>query len=305
MGDRHHYVAQFHLREFVDPSSVDTPDPWLWVGNCADGDVRKKSPRNLGWERGLYDVPGGQSAPDAKLENLLADRVEGPAAAALREFAARTVGARGPAPPELMHYLAWAAARTPAMRALYQQWIDAGPTDEIAVEDPPEWMTAMRDRERLHHMEHPKYGRREDVLPSDVQKLREDGWRFIVTDEDFGELVHVQATYLGQRHFPRLQWITLNAPDGREFIIGDRPVVWGFEGALDVAPAALRSPKVQLFAPLTRKIALMAVGPEGGIPEQVTPDDVNRVVACAAEDWIAGSSKEVVLAALKLRSLPL
>ena len=304
MGDRHHYVAQFHLREFVDPSSVDTPDPWLWVGNCADGDVRKKSPRNLGWERGLYDVPGGQSAPDAKLENLLADRVEGPAAAALRDYASRPVGARGLVPTKLMHYLAWAAARTPAMRSLYQRWIDAGPTADIVVEDPPEWFTAMTDRQRLHHMEHPKYGRRDDVPPSAVKKLRGEGWRFIVTDKDFGELLHLQATYLGERHFPRLQWITLNSPEGREFIISDRPVVWGFEGALDVTPAALRSSKVQLFAPLTRKIALMAVGPEGRVPDQVTPDNVNRVVACAAEDWIAGSSKEEVLAALKLRIPP-
>ncbi|HCG03145.1 MAG TPA: hypothetical protein DEV93_21720, partial [Chloroflexi bacterium] len=78
-----------------------------------------------------------------------------------------------------------------------------------------------------------------------------------------------------------------------------------FSAFSDVTPAALRSPKVQLFAPLTRKIALMAVGPEGRVPGQVTPDDVNRVMGCAAEDWIAGSSKEVVLAALKLRSLPL
>jgi hypothetical protein len=200
-----------------------------------------------------------------------------------------------------MHYLAWAAARTPAMRALYQRWIEAGPTDEIAVEGPPEWLTAIRDRERLHHMEHPEHGRREDVPPSDVAKLREEGWRFIVTDEDFGELLHVQATYLGQRHFPRLQWVTLNAPEGREFIIGDRPVVWGFEGALDVTPAALRSPRVQLFAPLTRKIALMAVGRESRVPERVTPGDVNRVTACAAEEWIAGASEGAVSAALKLR----
>lgn len=190
------------------------------------------------------------------------------------------------------------------MRALYQEWIDAAPSDEIAVEGPPEWLTAMKDRERLHHMEHPKHGRREDVPPSDVTKLRKDGWRFIVTDEDFGELLHVQATYLAQRHFPRLQWITLNAPEGGEFIIGDRPVVWGFEGALDVTPAALRSPKVQLFAPLTPKIALMAAARESNVPAQVTPDDVNRITACAAESWIAGASKEVVLAALKLPMPP-
>jgi hypothetical protein len=301
VGDRHHYVAQFHLRGFTDPSSANTRDPWLWIGGCVDGEVRRRSPKNLGWERGLYDVPSAQSSDDAKLETLLTEQVEGPAAAALREYAARAIGAHGSAPPELMHYLAWAAARTPAMRSLYEQWIDAMPNDGEAVEAPPDWLTAMNDRERLHHMEHSQYGRREDIAPSEVDKLRAEGWRLILTDEDFGELLHVQALYLAQRHFPRLTWVLLNAPEGRSFILSDRPVVWGFGGALDVTPAALRSPKVQLFAPLTSKMALMAVGPAGVIPEFVTPQDVNRIMACAADEWIVGPSEAVVVEALNFR----
>jgi hypothetical protein len=301
VGDRHHYVAQFHLRGFIDPSSANTPDPWLWIGSCADGEVRRRSPRNLGWERGLYDVPGAQLSDDAKLETLLTEQVEGPAAAALRQYAARAIGARGSAPPELLHYLAWAAARTPAMRSLYQQWIDAMPNDGEAVEAPPDWLNAMNDRERLHHMEHPQYGRREDIAASEVDKLRAEGWRLILTDEDFGELLHVQAIYLAQRHFPRLTWVLLNAPEGRSFILSDRPVVWGFGGALDVPAAELRSPKVQLFAPLTSKMALMAVGPRGVIPEGVGPEDVNRIMACAADAWIVGPSEAVVVEALNVR----
>jgi hypothetical protein len=187
------------------------------------------------------------------------------------------------------------------MRTLYQEWIDALPDEVAAVEPPPDWLVAMKDRERPHSMEHPKHGRRDDVTPSDVAKLRKEGWRFIVTDEDFGELAHVQAHYLGARHFPRLQWIVLDAPEGREFIIGDRPVVWGLDGALDVTPAALRSPKVRLFAPLTPKIALMALGPEGRAPDRVMPEDVNQVIAQAASEWIAGASEGAVVEALKLR----
>jgi len=301
MANRHHYVAQFHLRCFLDPTSAETPDPWLWVGDCADGEVRKRSPKNLGWERSLYSVPGAQSEPGATLEKLLAEKVEGPAAAALREYAGRAIGNRGAAPVELMVYLAWAAARTPTMRTLYQEWIDTLSIKTSAIEAPPEWLQAMKDRERPHHMEHPKHGRRDDVHPSEVEGLREDGWRFIMTAEDFGELLHVQAFYLGERHFPRLTWVALNAPDGREFIIADRPVLWGFDGALDVTSAALRDHRVQLYAPLTPKLVLMAVGPGGRIPERVTPEDVNRVMALGAQHWIAGASQDVVLRALNLR----
>lgn len=175
MADRHHYVAQFHLRAFVDPASAETRDPWLWVGDCADGEVRKKAPKNLGWERGLYDMSGAQSDASAKLERLLAEKVEGPASAALREYTSRPTGKRGSAPPAVMHYLAWAAARTPALRTLYQERIDVLSDEVAAVEAPPDWLVAMKDRERPHSMEHPKRGRRDDVRSSDVAKLRKDG----------------------------------------------------------------------------------------------------------------------------------
>ena len=114
MGDRHHYVPQFHLKGFTDPSSSSSADPWLWIADCADGEVRRRAPKNLAWERGLYDVPGAFSSVDARLEEYLAQRIEAPAASALRDFAKRPAGNLGDIPGELMRYLAWASARTPA-----------------------------------------------------------------------------------------------------------------------------------------------------------------------------------------------
>src|SRR5215212_8776555 len=42
-------------------------------------------------------------------------------------------------------------------------------------------------------------------LPEDVELLRGQGWRFILTDDNFLELVHLQAWYFQVRFFPRLQ----------------------------------------------------------------------------------------------------
>lgn len=81
------------------------------------------------------------------------------------------------------------------------------------------------------------------------------GWRFLVNSDDLLELVYVQARYFYERFFPRLNWLILDAPPGAFFIVGDRPVVWGVAGALDLKPAALRDPDVQLIAPLTRTVA--------------------------------------------------
>lgn len=302
MGARHHYVSQFHLREFADPAATGLRNPWLWIGNCTDGEVKRRAPGNIGWERGLYDVSGALSANDAKLEQYLARRVEAPAAGALREFRGRSPGSRGSIPQELMLYLAWAAARTPAMRTLFQQWIDSEPdTDGSIVEAPPSWFDEVTDRQRLHRMEHEIHGVREDVQAEEVAELRSSGWRFVVTAEDFGELLHMQAHYFYDRFFPRMEWLILDAPKDDFFILGDRPVVWGFAGALDLPPSVLRVSSAQLLAPLTRSLALAAYNPSGDSPSEVRVGDLNRAVTLAAQNWIAGPTEHTVVDALRHR----
>lgn len=303
MGDRHHYVPQFHLKGFADPSSTASPDPWLWIADCADGEIRRRAPKNLGWERDLYAVPGAFSSADARLEEYLAQKIEAPAAAALRVFSKGPAGSRGSIPGELMRYLSWAAARTPAMRNLYQGWIDSDiHADAPVAEAPIAWLKSATDRYRLHWMEHEIHGFRDDARPEDVAQLKAEGWRLLVNAEDFGELLHVQAQYFHDRFFPRLHWLILDAPDKEHFIIGDRPVVWGFAGAIDVPPAALRHPAAQLVAPLTRSLALVGFNPASESPTAIKVQDINRAVSIGAQDWIAGPTKPTVLAALKLRT---
>jgi hypothetical protein len=299
VGNRHHYVPQFQLREFTDPAATGLSDPWLWIGNCADGKVKRRAPGNIGWERGLYDVSGALSGADSRLEEYLARKIEAPAAGALREFGDRPPGSRGSIPQELMLHVAWAAARTPAMRVLFQKWIDSRlDADGFVVEPPPRWFNEVTDRHRRHRMEHELYGTREDVEPDDVAELRSSGWRFALNADDFGELLHMQAHYFYDRFFPRMEWLILDAPEGEYFVIGDRPVVWGFAGALDLPPYVLRVSTAQLVAPLTRSLALAAYNPSGESPSQVRVRDLNRAMTLAAQDWIAGPTETTVVDAL-------
>ena len=100
--------------------------------------------------------------------------------------------------------------------------------------------------------------------------------------------------------------MTLDAPPGKYFIIGDRPVVWGYNQlkddgwsmSVDVPPSALRNPNVQLIAPLTRSIALFAFHASSPSPQTIWPDDVNTIVARGSHRWIAGPTKATVEAAL-------
>lgn len=190
------------------------------------------------------------------------------------------------------------------MRQLYQSWIDdlPDPDDAVVVEPPPNGFERMAPVTRSHRMEHPVFGTRDDVPSEDVDLLRREGWRFLLAKEDFLELVHLQAWYFQVRFFPSLRWIILDAPPDGNFIIGDRPVVWGFDGAVDAQPRALRHPNVQLFATLTRSVALFACHPSGAPPDALSLREVNRVIAMAATHWIAGPTRAVVAESLADRT---
>jgi hypothetical protein len=299
---RDHYVSQFHLRGFIDPASAGSRDPWLWVGDCKTGTVKRRSPKNFGWSRDLFGGPGGLADRSSTIESFLAREVEGPAAAALREFAAGERHGASGVPPELGRYLAWAAARSLPMKALYQSWIDTLPTGEWQyAEPPPTGFGDWHGIKHVHRMEHPNHGTRGDVPSEQVDSLRGQGWRLCLGRDDFLELVHLQAWYFQVRIFPRLKWVRVRTPADSYFIVCDRPVVWGFAGLTDVAPAELRNPNVQLIAPLARSLALFAHHQYSAPLEIIMPSDINRAVASAAHEWIAGPTEAVVREAFSER----
>ena len=304
MGSRDHYVSQFHLRGFTDPVAMKPQEPWLWVGDCATRSIQRRAPKNVAWSTDLFAGPGGLADREVSIEDYLATQVESPAAFALRGFVSRPQGRRSAVPAEVGRYLAWAAARSISMSQLYQAWIDdrPDPADLVFVEPPPDGFKQMAPITRCHRMEHPVLGTRDDVPSDAVDSMRREEWRFLLAKEDFLELVHLQAWYFQVRFFPRLRWIILDAPPGGNFMVGDRPVVWGFDGVVDARPSALRHPHVQLFATLTRSVALFAHHPSGASPNTVSFREVNRVIASAATEWIAGPARSVVAEALAERA---
>jgi Protein of unknown function (DUF4238) len=300
MGGRDHYISQFHLRGFTDLLRVHKRQPWLWVGNCGTHKISRRAPKNLAWSRGMFAGPGGLADQTSSLETFLSREVESPAAKALVQFAKRPVGRRGPMPGEILRYIAWAAARSLSMRQLFEAWIRAlPPSGEVPVaEPPPEGFQDIRPIVRLHRMKD-REGFVQEGIPSDqVRSRREEGWELCLGVDDFLDLAHAQAWYFQVRMFPRLQWEILDAPPGKFFIIADRPVVWGFQGLSIVKPSALRDPSCQLVAPLTRSLALFAFHASAPRQESITPEDINRISASGAHEWIAGPTEDTVAEAL-------
>jgi hypothetical protein len=298
VATRAHTVPRFYLQGFVAPELDGRRGPFVWVGRFKTGEIVRKSPKNLSISAGLYDGPGGLAHPDASLESHL-QKIESAASGAINRFTAIPSEQGGTLPPEISRFLAWQAARTPGWMDLVQQWANEPPIglESELVEPPPEELANIRDAARPLCLEHPITGERRHIVDApEFAAYRSQGWKWVFQRDDHLEALHLQAWYFQVRHFPRLAWVKLTAPAGDSFITSDRGVAWLADGFADTPPAALRHPTTQVVAPLTKKVAL--VGRHGTSSLHVTPREVNRFVAFAASEWIAGASKEIVEQAL-------
>ncbi len=298
---RAHTVPKFYLQGFVAPESETGCDPFVWLGSLTTGEIKRRSPKNISIARGLYDGPGGFDEPGASIEAHLA-KIESAVAPRIRDFVATKPGEGANPPPEIWRFLSWQAARTPGWIEVVEESVyDWDPNVQTpVVEPPPEGIKDIRHRVREQIMENPDTGERRRITGSEeFEAYRKRGWKWVLNSDDKLEMLHMQAWYFQVRHFPRLSWVRLNAPDDEWFVTSDRGVAWMAEGYADTPPAALRHPTAQVVAPLTRKVAL--VGRHETRALQVTPREVNRFLACAASDWIVGPTNNVVEQAIRDR----
>jgi hypothetical protein len=302
MGAQHHYVSKFHLRQFIDPDSLSQQDPWLWQGFVPDGPVKRRAPKNVGTRTLMFDGPGGLADRESTLESFLANEVEGPAAGAMRDVCLRPRGSGGDLPPALTRYLAWAAARSLPMQQLFKEWVAArfADADRQMAEPPPEGLMTATDPKRDVRMVHPSLGTRTFPHGSDLEAAIRDGWTPDYDDPaNFLESVHIQAHYFQTRFFPRLKWFTLHAPDGEFFVMADRAVGWAADGYVNAPPSCLRDPSAYVLAPISRSLVL--VGRHQAELWNVTPAQVNAVIAAWAHEWIVGPTEQVVTSAIAAR----
>jgi len=212
MPSRDHYVSQFHLRGFADPTAVGTEEPWLWVGDCQETTIKRRSPKNVAWKRGMFAGSGNLADQEGSLGNYLSREVEGPAAVALSKWVSLPQGNRRSIPGEVYRYVAWAAARSFPMQSLYESWVNDMPLDLENAKLAPPGYDKIRFGGGWHRIEHPTLGIREGVPSEQIHALRKDGWRVRLGENDFLAIVHSQAWYFQVQMFPMLRWVILDAP---------------------------------------------------------------------------------------------
>lgn len=300
MATRAHTVPKFLLQGFSSAGGGNNRRPALWVGSLSTGEIKQRGPENVGVVRGLYDGPGGLDGMAKTIEAHL-KIIESNAAIAIRRLSAAEIDGRTPI-PEIWRFIAWQAARTPGWWEVEQQLIDEVGWEPAsgALEGPLAGVEDMKDRQRPLLLQDPRTGEQREIDSPRVREHLRAGWRWIVRKDDALELLHMQAWYFQQRHFPRLSWLQLRPPNDEDFVISDRGVTWLVDGYADTPPAALRNPAAEVIAPLTKKLVLVGRGTTSPIP--LTPREVNLRTAFAASDWIAGPTQFVVQQALKDRA---
>jgi hypothetical protein len=279
-------------------------EPFVWVANINNGEIKKRAPKNISIVRGLYDGPGGFEDTTASLEAHLS-KIESAAAPAIRKLVATPSISSAPVAAEVWRFLAWQAARTPGWLDIAREWaVEWDPNSpEHLVEPPPDGFDRVKDNGRGILLEHPSSGEQVTVSGVDAFKAYHRlGWRRIIDRNDQLEMIHMQAWYFQARHFPRLSWAKLTAPDGEPFITSDRGVTWIVDGLADTPPFALRDDAVQVVAPLSQNVALVGRHASQVGPLRVTPRQVNRFIACSTSAWIAGPSRAAVELALRDRA---
>lgn len=300
MSTRAHTVPKFYLGGFVSPESVQSKDPFVWIGFLKTQEIKRRSPKNISIERGLYDGPGGLADRSASIEDHLA-KIEWAAASAIRKLAALPRGTNPIVGPEIWRFLAWQAARTPGWMELEQQWAEQWAPDAKThlVESPPSGMESVKALHRTITIRDPHSGELREIQDDELTTYIKLGWKWVLQSNDKLEMLHMQAWYFQVRHFPSLSWTCLFAPPDGSFVTSDRGVAWLADGQSNTPPAALRHPTAQVFAPLTNRIAL--VGRNEAQPMNVTPRQINSHIASATSEWIAGASREIVEQAMNDR----
>jgi hypothetical protein len=212
---RHHYIAQFILRQFVDPAQ---PRERLWQLDKMTGSVVPQTTESAASLRRLYRVIGFDGAPTDLLEGVFA-MVESHAAESVRRLVAADEiddGARA----NIALLLALQDGRTPAGQTRMLRQIEAAARGEMAVR-----LADRRFANRLYRQSHPGVSE-DEAERSRLETLRdlEEGDLIVQAPKEHALKALIENWLQFAGELADLRWKALRSRN-EQFIIGDRPMV--------------------------------------------------------------------------------
>ncbi|EGD49585.1 hypothetical protein Cpap_4023 [Ruminiclostridium papyrosolvens DSM 2782] len=82
----HHYVPQFYLNYFTDPSTPSIYSPYVWVYDKADESIKNKAPKNIAYEKGYNDIEDSEGNISSIVEDQFEKEIETPVSRVFRKL---------------------------------------------------------------------------------------------------------------------------------------------------------------------------------------------------------------------------
>ncbi|MFQ5896004.1 MAG: DUF4238 domain-containing protein [Nitrospinota bacterium] len=296
----HHFVPQFYLRAFRDPTVPEGQEPWLWVGDLKEKLVQRRAPKNVGKKANYYAFPEFDAESPDTLEQLLS-KIESAAAPVVRKMLDGELELAGQDRASILFFMAFFVGRSPFFRNMVE-----GTTDRLV-------KLVMRTA-----ASHPEYfGRKlreahegREFTPEEVEELRQrtlDESNYTVHSPEFslqqGFQVSIETVY---PLFSRMKWAVLRGSGADRFITCDSPVSW-----FDPTPRppfyaghGLAMRNVEATFPVSPELCLLGTweGPTGvlEVPDAVVAE-FNRRRVGFADRYVFADRGSLVRAAMGLR----
>lgn len=271
---RSHVIPAFYLRSFADQRGR------IWSLDMKTLKLFPTTPEKVATVRDYYR--GDHAKHEDDLEKRLAT-VESNAAPHLKALIAADVDL----PPDFARFVAWMMARTDWVRRLhahfdFKRYYRENFEEFCKIDDG-------RKGRPLPLKFHNGLNEVVSVPFKDSRKYLESlDWELELSQDEFLDMIRMQAYCFETIHFPRLEWVSIRPPAGKRFITSDRPGSWDVlaRGWQDF-PAALKHPDVDLIFPVSPHIVLMAGHSQTSmLRSYITTRDVNNRIALRADRFL-------------------
>jgi hypothetical protein len=294
----HHFVPQFYLKGFLDPDSVQTKNPWLWVANLPAGVVKRRAPKNVAARAGYNAVLGSTESETA--EEVLS-QLEAVAAPIVRRLINGVNELTGQEWVDLLFFAAFLAVRTPYFRNRIEGFAAEIAEDllRLSASHPDYYHRSVKETALVEMTE-------EEIEASRQTALTPGGVRIKARP-----VLSLLAAFQGARddvypNFSHMRWAILRADRDLFFVTSDNPVSWADPTPRPAfyAGHGLRMRNVEVVFPVGPQVCLFGTwnGAAGSLaaPQRLVEAINRRVLQFASEEIYA--HREELARAMQLMS---
>ncbi|MFQ5802818.1 MAG: DUF4238 domain-containing protein [Candidatus Methylomirabilales bacterium] len=297
----HHFIPQFYLRGFRDPTTPEGQEPWLWVADLREQTIERRAPKNVGKQANYYAFPADGGTQIQAVEEMF-QKIESSTAPVIAKLLCGDFRLSDEDRTSLSIFMAFFITRVPWFRSLVEKSV--GDIGRLMLR-----MTANRPEYFERKLRDVHEGKQQ-FTPEEVEELRQ--WTLDETNYTLQGSPDLSLA-MGIRVAPALvpilhdmKWAFLVPPEGVHFVTCDNPVSW-----VDPTPrppfyrgSGLLMRKVELSFPVGPCLCLFAAweGPSGAgeIPVRFV-NELNRRRALWADRFVFADHGDGARDALEIR----